>query len=170
MTNIHKLAIFISGLLISGLALAASISSTMDITATVAGSCSVSSTGAAFGPVNAVTGGSTTGTIDVNCESGAAYSIALDAGLHYVNDAEAIRFMENAPGAIIGYVILDTNSGLHWGDSSFANTYPLGDVVTGIGNGAIQQLAFDAALVVSALSTFTADTSYSDTVTITVHF
>jgi len=81
MIKYYKLTILISSLSLSCAALAATSVTTMDITASVAGTCSVSSSGADFGPVVQFSGDTASGTIDVTCSSGLSYNVALDAGL-----------------------------------------------------------------------------------------
>lgn len=170
MTKFYKLTILIMSLSLSCAALAATTATTMDITASVPGSCSVTSTGADFGSVNQ--NSTSSGTIDVNCSAGIGYNVALDAGLHY--DPVALsRNMQGAGSDTIRYTITGASgSGLgssQWGDQGFGNTYPA-NTATNSGIGTTQQIVFDVSVSAAATNTFTAGESYSDTVTITVHF
>ena len=172
MTKLNKLTILISSLALSCAAFAATSVNTMDITASVDGSCSVSSTGADFGAVVQFGGASSTGTIDVNCSSGLIYNVALDAGLQ-VQAGGTERSM--ASGAdFIRYQLLKGSgtggSGLEWGDTGFGNTFTQGNPVSSSGTGALQQFSFNLGVVSEGTNDYTPGANYSDTVTITVHF
>lgn len=172
MVRIYKLAILISSLSVSYAALAATTTTTMDIVASVAGSCSVTSSGADLGQVNPGNGDSASGTIDVNCSSGVNYNVALNAGLH-VTDGGTVRSMDSG-GDPIRYKILKGTltgaPGTEWGDVGFANTFTAGTPVSSLGSGAVQSFGFSAQVVFEGSNTYTPGSSYSDTVTITVHF
>jgi spore coat protein U-like protein len=173
MTRIHKLTILISSLSLSCAAVAATETTTMPITASVAAACSVSSAGADLGQIVAFTGASTSGTIDVNCSSGINYNVALNAGLHPL-DGNSVRSMQSAGGDAIRYQIIKGSgtggAGTEWGDSGLGNTYTAGTPALGFSNGTTQQLGFNVNIVGDGVNIYTPGATYSDTVQITVDF
>lgn len=172
MLKLSKFAIFIASSFLPGVSVADTVSSTMDITATVGGVCSVSADGIAFGNVDGSFSAQASADISVSCPSGTPYNVALDAGLNY-DAANGLRRIQNPAGDAIAYVLLDDASALEWGDNDFANTYPGAPSLAGIGTGVADGLLVTGvtdALPSSFGSVWTAGTSYSDTVVVTVHF
>ena len=176
MTKLQNFTILISSLLVSGAAFAATQTTTMPITASVAGTCSVSSAGADLGSVNAFGGASTSGSIEVNCSNGISYQVGLGAGLQ-PQESSSVRSMQSGGGDNIRYAITKGagtgDPGSLWGDQGLGNgsgnTIP-GTVVNGFGTGAAQILGMTVGIVSEGINTYTAGANYSDTVTITVNF
>ncbi len=173
MTRIHKLTILVSSLSLSCAAFAATQTTTMPITASVAAACSVSSTGADFGPVIQFSGASASGTIDVNCSSGINYNVALDIGLH-PQEGNSVRSMQSAGGDAIRYEIIKGSgtggAGAPWGDAGLGNTFTGGSPASGFSTGTTQQLGFVVNVVQEGINVYTPGATYSDTVQITVDF
>ncbi len=172
MTKFSKLTILVSSLALSSAVFAGQEVTTMDITASVDAACSVSSAGADFGAVVPGNGDTASGTVDVNCSSGAAYSVALDAGQN-PQDGGTVRSMLSGSDPI-RYTILKGSgtggAGQPWGDAGAGNTFPGGTVVTQSGTGAVQSLGMNLAVVGESQNTYTPGGNYSDTVQITVNF
>lgn len=172
MRNFRKLSLLLAGIMVPGVVSSGTATTAMDVSTNVVAACLVSATNIDFGTTDGTDVVNTTGTITVNCSSGASYNVALDAGLHSLNGG--YRGVQNAAGDIIVYSLWkDAGYTDQWGDSDFANTYPLGSSVAGTGTGVAQQLTVEAVLDSTSGSpgnVFTPDTIYSDTVTVTVHF
>jgi spore coat protein U-like protein len=172
MTRIHKLTILVSSVSLSCAAVAATEITTMPITASVAASCSVSSTGADFGPVIQFGGASASGTINVNCSAGINYNVALNAGLHL--NGNSVRSMQSAGGDAIRYEIIKGSgtggAGAPWGDAGLGNTFTGGSPASGFSTGTTQQLSFVVNVVQEGVNVYTPGATYSDTVQITVDF
>jgi len=172
MLKFSKFAMLIASSLLSGVSVADTVSSTMDVTATVGGVCSVSADGIAFGTVDGTVSAQALGSIRVTCPSGTPYNVALDAGLNY-DAANQYRRIQNAAGDSIVYALFDDAGGVEWGDSDFGNTYPAAPSVAGIGTG-VQEAITVTGVTDNIPSPFgsvwTPGTSYSDTVFVTVHF
>lgn len=164
-----KLAIFIGSFLVSGMAFGLTATTTMDVTANVVATCSVSATNIDFGNIDgSAIGTGFTGTITVDCNAqGVSYTVGLDAGLHYTPNIG--RAVQNANGDPIYYSLSDPVGGVEWGDDNA--TYPANSVV-GTSTGAAQQLTVNAGhgSANDGNSIFTPGTSYTDTVNVTVTY
>jgi spore coat protein U-like protein len=111
------------GFIISGIAQAGTATSTLEVSATVGVTCSVSTTPINFGEYEAWK--VVEGSITVNCTPGTPYSIALDAGQHgdfwgrkISNGTEFIQYRLNTP------------MWHYWGDDGATNGY---ETVSGYG-------------------------------------
>lgn len=128
--------------------------------ATVSARCSVTATTLDFGSVGLL--GSATdasSTIGVQCATGVAYQVGLDAGLNGAN--VNARHMALA-GSLVGYQLYtDAPRTLVWGNTPGSNT------VAGTGNGSVRNLSVYGR--VPAQTTPTAGT-YADTITVTVTY
>jgi len=143
-------------------------STTMSVSATVASACSVSATALNFGPLSSLIpqGTSTTSTITVTCDNGVPYNIALDAGLALISAQRHIVFgMANVAYSLCK----DAPCMLAWGDTGFGNTFTGGSVQAGAGTGAAQPYTVYGIAGIGSSSPLPAG-SYTDTVTVTVHF
>ena len=132
----------------------------MEITATVAGACTVQATPIDFG-VYSGTQVDTAGQVTVTCNNGVVYNVALDAG---INSDGANRMLSNGTGAVLPYRL--TYAGADWGDAGVSNTYP-GDPVAGTGIGIPETFSVEARLFGNI---DVPPGVYSDTVTVTVAF
>lgn len=172
MNRFSKLAVLVSSVSLSCAAFAATSATTMDITASVAAQCSVSSNGADLGQVFQGQGATTSGTIDVTCSNSTPYNVALNGGLH-LQDGGTVRSMQSGSDPIRYQLLKGSGTGgggVEWGDAGFGGTYIQGTTVTGVGTGVTQQLGFLVQVVNEGVNTYTPGGVYSDTVQITVHF
>src|SRR5262245_18564390 len=148
---------------------AATVTTTLPVSATVGAVCSVSATGvncgAFSGPaVNA------NGSISVTCASGTTYSVALNAGSNL--GATGTRSITTAPGAtpLLAYRLFrDSGQQQEWGDNcgGAAPTYPAGCLAS-TGTGAAQALTVFGRL--DATPNAPPAGTYSDTVLVTIIF
>src|SRR5262249_31333498 len=105
-------------------------------------------------------------TITVVCTPRVAYAIALHAGEQ--GDTTSRRLRVGATR--IEYELYqDAGRRVVWGDRGFANTYPRGEVMTGIGTGATQTYPVFAVLHVPSRTAPTVGT-YTDALIVTIHF
>ncbi|MEW6486272.1 MAG: spore coat U domain-containing protein [Pseudomonadota bacterium] len=152
------------GLVISGSALAATTSTTMNVTANVGAVCTVSATPVDFG-LYAGAQKNATGTITVNCTNLAPYNVGIDQGLNYDG---SFRYITNGTDDILYELYSDAGYTSIWGDNGVTGgNYPWGNPVAGIGNGANQVLTVYGELSAGPLPS---PGSYSDTVTVVVEF
>lgn len=141
-------------------ALAASTTTTMQVTATVAGTCTVSSTNLAFGTYIGVQLDGTA-TIAVTCNDTAPYTVALSAGI-FSGASVTTRRMGGPGSAGLAFSLSrDAARTLNWGGT------PGTDSVAGTGNGAAQSLTVYGRV---AAGQAVASGSYTDTITITVDY
>jgi spore coat protein U-like protein len=151
-------------LVFAGIASAGSTTATLQVTATVIGSCTVSTSGVNFGNMNGLSTTYANGTITVNCLTGNPYNVALDKGQNYTSS----RQIRDSGTPYETYYILAQDPGWAtlWGDNCGANTYPAGSCYAGTGTGSDQSLT-----VYGAASGFTGipvGTVMTDTVNVTV--
>lgn len=132
----------------------------MEIMATVVSSCIVDVTPIDFGNYNGMQI-NTTGEVNVSCNEGIPYAIALDAGL---NSDGANRLMSDGSGNLLPYRL--TYNGSDWGDTGVTDTYP-GDPVAGVGLGAPESFTVEAMVFPNQNAS---PGVYADTVTVTVAF
>ncbi|MDH5545198.1 MAG: spore coat U domain-containing protein [Gammaproteobacteria bacterium] len=132
----------------------------MEITATVAGACTVQAAPIDFGVYSGAQV-DTSGQVTVSCNNGVVYNVALDAG---VNSDGANRMLSNGTGAVLPYRL--TYGGNDWGDVGVTNTYP-GEPVAGTGIGLPETFNVEARLFGNI---DVPPGVYSDTVTVTVAF
>jgi spore coat protein U-like protein len=155
----------------AGISSAATATGNLQVTATVASVCSVSTTAVNFG---AVTGDQVTyanGDITVTCPPNTAYNIALDAGQASDIQGRHLSYSDGQQQIISGplyYLAKDSNLELIWGDSDFANTYSLGSSLSDTGSGSAQIHTVYGYLI--NFSGIPAETVMSDMVVVTVHY
>jgi spore coat protein U-like protein len=123
-----------------------------------------------FGTQNVGKWNYATADITVNASKGLSYKIALDGGLYYDANFKARKMKHSGSKGYDSYHLYKDNThDEEWGDSDCTpgNTYPPGTSVSGTGTGSDQTYTvYGKNFVSSALSTGT----YSDTVTVTVHY
>lgn len=159
-----KAALGLSAMLaIAGAQAAPTLSATMSVAMTVVPECSVSTRPMNFGtitnPFSATSYAQS--VVVVNCPSGLAYNVAMDAGQHLGVYRQAAKY----DGSVISCILSpeSSTSDVQWGDSDFANTYKGGTSVRG--TGADQVLTVYGRT--SAASSPSPFGSFSDTVAIT---
>lgn len=147
---------------------AGTTTSTLSVSATVSGICTVSTTAVNFGDVTGLTDVLANGDVTVNCASGFPYNITLDAGLHYDGFMRTISNGTDTRHYALSSAFnpnpIDTES--QWGDMGYADTF-FGFGVADTGSGAAQ-----AHTVYGWLEPGVALPSgaYSDIVTVTVYY
>jgi len=133
--------------------------STFQVTATVASSCSVSATTLAFpNYVLAQLDGSS--TITATCTNGTTYTIGLDAGT-FAGATTSTRKMTGPSASGLSYALYsDSGRTTNWGNAT-------GSWVSGTGTGAAQVLSVYGRIPASQTAQIG---SYSDTITVTITF
>lgn len=140
----HRLRIGWGGLLLTLLPLAAAqaetVTTVMNVSATVPATCTLAAGNLNFGAIDPSTTTDATANLTVNCPQGLAYQVSIDAGQHY--DAErGLRTMAGPNGGKARYSLLKNAEGSgQWGDNDFARTYLYGSSVSGVGSGGVQTL------------------------------
>jgi spore coat protein U-like protein len=162
-------SILSTGLVFSGIAQAVVVaSSTLNVSATVAVDCTVSTTAVNFGNLSATQETFSNGDISVTCSPGVPYHIALDAGLNL--DVAGFRNIKQVTGTnALEYVLSSVNTPhvSEWGDADFANTISRGASVADIGNGLSQpHTVYGASDTASGFPTG----AYTDIVNVTVFY
>ncbi len=146
---------------------AALVTQTMQVTATMVGSCSISVTPMTFPPYDGKVDVTTSNTIISNCTNGVAYQIHLDAGGHYSTASRHVA--DNATGAyLISYQLYIGATGTPWGDAG--NT---GSVTTPWSSVTMSGTGLDQSNTVSGTLFGGANVpvgSYSDVINITVTY
>jgi len=166
-----RYSFLITGSLLSGIVMAATETSTLDVTASVAASCSVTASPMSFGTISSDASTDLNSTTDlfINCTSGSAYNVSLDAGLYF---SSPLRRVKNTGTDYIVYKLYsDAGHTTEWGDSDFAGTYTAAPSVSNSGSGSNQTLTVYGVMSPgNAGSTLVAGTSYSDTINVTLNF
>jgi spore coat protein U-like protein len=148
---------------IAGSADAFTRTSTLEVDAVVISSCEVTTTPIHFGNYDGMADINVSGSVDVRCNTGINYDIALDSGANYQN---LTRNISNGTD-VIPYELTIPATGAEWGDMSYGNTYPWGDVVNNTGTGIAQTNTVNARLMGGHDVSLGA---YNDTVNVTLHF
>ena len=147
----------------AGASLAATVTTTFNVTANVVSVCSVTATSLGFGTYNASLGAAndTTSTVSVTCSNGTTYTTALDAGL---GSGAAVNNRLMTSGAnTLGYGLYTTSARTTiWGDGNLSTA-----TLPGTGNGSAQSITVFGR--VPANQYVTAG-SYTDTITATVTY
>ena len=141
-------------------AVAATVTTTFGVTATVQATCLVSATAMAFGTYTGVVANSTS-TVSVTCTNTTPYNVGLSAGL--ATGATVIaRKMTGPASALLGYALFsDAARTVNWGQTVGTDT------VTGTGNGSAQAITVYGQ---TAATQFVAPGAYTDTITATVTY
>lgn len=150
-------ALLSSGLAVVGTANAATATSTLDVSANIISACTTATAPVSFGTVVSGSGASASGSVDVTCDSGVPYTVALDAGQY---DDGATRRISDGAANFLSYTLVDGTSA-DWGDGT-----TFGGTVAGTGTGAVVNHVVDATLIGAAVPVGT----YSDIVNVTVNY
>jgi spore coat protein U-like protein len=135
-------------------------SSTATMTSSVAAICTVTAGTLGFGAYNGTAAALAAASVSVNCSSGAAYQVGLDAG---VNASGTTRRMAGPAAARLSYELYSNSvRTLAWGDGS-----ALGARVAGTGSGSAQSLTVYGRIPAGQL---VAAGSYTDSVVVTVEY
>ncbi len=144
-------------------AYAATSSTTLDVSAIVGLTCTISTSAVDFGNVDPIIGASTSGIVSVNCPAATLYNIAMDAGQNYTGTS---REVSNGLSTM-AYRLYDPMTGIQWGDGDYAGTYPWGSSVSGTGTGITDDYLIDAILDGGVP---VPDGIYSDIVNVTIYY
>jgi spore coat protein U-like protein len=156
---ITVLVTVVSALMPINTSLGGTATSTFQVTATVASSCTVAATTLAFGNYTlAQLDGSS--TITATCTNGTTYTIGLDAGT-FAGATTSTRRMTGPSASGLSYSLFsDSGRTTNWGNAT-------GSWVSGTGNGAAQVLSVFGRIPASQTAQIG---SYADTITVTVTF
>jgi len=152
--------IFLTGLgvCIFNSAIAATTTGTLNITATINASCTI--TGATLTFPNyagsAITGST---TISVKCTNGTSYTVGLGTGLN--STSVTTRKMKSGAN-LLPYSLLQTSGGANWGNTPGTDT-----PTASTGNGNTQTLTVYGAIAAGLTPPLG---TYSDTVTATINY
>jgi len=112
------------------IASAATVTKTLQITATAMSSCSVTTTNIAFGNYNRSLL-NTTGNVAVTCTSGTTYTIGLDGGANAGASNVTSRYMVQGTNQLPYFLYSDSARTVNWGN-------PTGGPTTAAGTGSAQ--------------------------------
>lgn len=151
-----------SGLFAAPKAGALTATTTMNVTATVLSSCSVSATDLAFGNYNPISGAALDGatSISVTCTNGTSYNVGISAG-GGAGATTASRKMTNGANTLNYTLYRDAGRTNVWGDIVSTDTLP------GTGSGAAQPIDVYGRIPGGQTAP---SGGYTDTVTITVTY
>jgi spore coat protein U-like protein len=150
----------------AGIASADSRTANLQVTATVIGYCTVSTTAVDFG---AITGESTalaTGDVTVNCPLNTVYNVTLDAGQH---SSEGFRMISGGGSGVSYNLYKDGSRTSEWGDNGYGNTYMAGTSLPDAGTGSDQSHPVYGAIW-GGFGGPAAGTVLTDTVLVTVYY
>ncbi|NOT98288.1 MAG: spore coat protein U domain-containing protein [Sideroxydans sp.] len=171
MKTIISASILAAGLAFSGASQAVVVASTtLNVSATVAVDCTVTTTAVNFGNMNATQYSGASGDVSVTCTTGTPYTITLDSGLNLYGTTRQMK--NTADGVSLAQYALFTINGSWWGDAGYANIYPWAGGVADTSNGAVQpHPVYGQAIATSATTGLPVPAgAYSDTVNVTVNY
>jgi spore coat protein U-like protein len=144
-------------------AIAATTTTTFNVTANVVATCAVTATNLAFGNYDAASGTPTdaTSTVNVTCTNNHGYTVDLNAGTGS-GATVAVRRMTNGANTLDYSMFTDAARSTVWGDGTLSTS-----TQAGTGNGAAQALTVYGRIPTGQFVTAGA---YSDTVTATVTY
>lgn len=170
-TTTIAVGILAVGLVFSGASQAVVVASTtLNVSATVAVDCTVTTTAVNFGNMNATQTSTATGDVSVTCTTGTPYTITLDGGLNLISN---IRQMKNTTdgASLAQYNLYGSLGGSGWGDAGYANTYPYAAGVPDTSNGVAQpHPVYGQAIATNASNQPAPAGAYSDIVNVTVNY
>lgn len=124
----------LSSTLISKPAFAGTASANLNVSATVANSCTISTSSVSFTSYDRIYDSFASGTIEANCSNGSSATITLGQGANAASgstDASPSRRLSNGTGSFLNYNLYqDTAATLIWG-----NTNGTGVVISDVGTG-----------------------------------
>lgn len=144
---------------------AATATSNLTVSATVAGICTITTTPVSFGTVSSASITTAQGSVGVMCVNGAPYTVTLNKG---GVPAGAPRAMSVGGQTMVNYELYkDAGLTQIWGDTQFAGTYPMGAGSVGTATGGPQTITvFGKAQAVSGAPAG----NYTDIVVATINF
>lgn len=144
-------------------ALAATATTTFQVTATVISACTVSATNLAFGNYDASAGApnDNTSTVSVTCSNGSPYTVALDAGTGS-GATVAVRRMTSGANTLDYSMYTTAGRTTVWADGTGGTS-----TQAGTGNGASQNITVFGRIPTGQ---FVTAGNYADTVTATITY
>jgi spore coat protein U-like protein len=141
-------------------AVAATVTTSFGVTATVQANCLVSATNLAFGTYTGAAATSTS-AVSVTCTNSTAYNVGLSSGLA-TGATVTTRQMTGPGSALLGYALFsDAGRTVNWGQTIGTDT------VTGTGNGSAQSITVYGQ---ATAGQFVTPGAYTDTITATVTY
>jgi spore coat protein U-like protein len=142
----------------------------MNVTAIVAGACSITATDASFGTISGIfttaINAPTPGGISVLCTNGDDYIITINAGLNANSDYRQMVYTSNSTTYNIEYALYsDSGYSTLWGDGT-----TFGNGVSGTGTGAVEPYTVYAQIPIQTPTTPPIGGSYIDSVQVTITF
>lgn len=163
-----SLIVVMSTVVVLTLAHAGSVTTTLPVHVTVMPHCAVSASGIEFGTWSSQAVISK-GTIAVTCAKGVEYQVALNAGGNFDPAVHARQLAGPDPNRKLPYRLYqDSSLSIEWGDRGYANSYPTGSPVHGLGTNLPQSITVHGK--VSGLTDRLPPGSYSDVTMVTIHF
>lgn len=158
-----RLALAVGLLGTGSLALSATTSDTMDVTATVEDSCQVVASALAFGSFAAIDSTNVDGTttVDVTCSNGTTYDIGLDEGENGASVTDR-QMSDGGTGSLDYALYSDDGRTSNWGDTVSTDT------VADTGSGETQTKTVYGRIPSGQETAPTG--AYSDTITVTVTY
>ncbi|MFY9589891.1 spore coat U domain-containing protein [Rickettsia endosymbiont of Halotydeus destructor] len=155
--------ILIGLIIFTGGALASPATTDFLVTAQIENKCTVSANPLPFGSYIYTADSDQITTINVTCTNGTTYTIGLDAGLG--GGTTSTRKMRGTPvtNTLNYFLYSDTGRNNNWGDIIGTDT------VAGVGNGNTQGIIVYGRIP-SGQNTAPVDSTYADTITVTVNF
>lgn len=144
---------------------AATATGNLSVTATVSGTCTLTTAPVAFGAYDPASGtdDTATGTVTVTCTNGTTYTVSLDAGANESTPGDfTTRRMIAGAGEFLPYQLYqESGHTTVWGDTG-------GNILTGqTGNGTAQALSVYGVITAGQ---YVPPGSYTDTVLVTVTY
>lgn len=152
---------------------AASVTTTLPVSATLLAGCSVQTAGINFG--NVVSGSviqpqDATGLVTVTCAGSSNYVVYMGAGTRTGGTTRGMSLVSNPTGVTIRYNIYqDAAHTILWGDAGGGDTFSGGTGLAGTGNGQAQSLTVYGRILLDSTPP-TALGNYTDTVLVTLVF
>ena len=166
---IITLFILALGVGLTGRAYAGTAGTTMNVSANLLASCTVSTTSITFPDYDGSSGVFGNGDVMVNCPASTPYNIAMDGGLNYDAQNGILRNVSDGAGNYILYTFYqDSAYTTLWGDSDYDNTYTSGASLADTGTGASQPHTVYG--VIASPPSGAPAGAYSDTVNVTVYY
>ncbi len=165
MKHLHtRIAVAVGLLSVGSLALGATSTSTIGVSATVEDSCNLTTSALGFGSFAAIddTNVDATTTIDVTCSNGTSYDVGLDAGTTTEATVTSRQMQHSTSGTLNYSLYSDSGRTTNWGDTVGTDT------VSGSGDGTAQTLTVYGRIPSGQQTAPTG--SYSDTITVTVTY
>lgn len=156
-----------------GVGRAASVTTTLPVSATLVAGCSVQTAGINFGNVvsgSAIQPQDATGLVTVTCAGSSNYVVYMGAGTRTGGTTRGMAPVSATTGATLRYNIYqDAAHTILWGDAGGGDTFSAGTGLAGTGNGLAQSLTVYGRILLD-ITPPTIVGNYTDTVLVTLVF